>query len=165
MMYSTLASFAADFDFETEATLKVLRQLTDESLAQPVKPGSRTLGDLAWHIIETLEELPRHAGLEVPVPEKPSARTAAGLTGAYSAAAEDFKTALQTQWTDARLQDNFAMYGETWSGSTVLSALLFHQCHHRGQMTVLMRQAGLRVPGIYGPAAEEWDAMGLAAHP
>ena len=31
----------------------------------------------------------------------------------------------------------------------------------RGQMTVLMRQAVLAVPGIYGPAEEEWAAMGL----
>jgi uncharacterized damage-inducible protein DinB len=23
-------------------------------------------------------------------------------------------------------------------------------------MTVLMRQAGLKVPGVYGPAREEW---------
>ncbi len=31
----------------------------------------------------------------------------------------------------------------------------------RGQMTVLMRQAVLAVPGIYGPAEEEWAAMRL----
>ena len=30
--------------------------------------------------------------------------------------------------------------------------LINHQNHHRGQMTVLMRQAGLTVPGVYGPA-------------
>ena len=35
-----------------------------------------------------------------------------------------------------------------------------HQCHHRGQMSVLMRQAGIRVPGIYGPAREEWSMLG-----
>ena len=40
-----------------------------------------------------------------------------------------------------------------------------HEVHHRAQMTVLMRQAGLAVPGIYGPAAEEWEAMGLPPQP
>jgi uncharacterized damage-inducible protein DinB len=30
-------------------------------------------------------------------------------------------------------------------------------------MTVLMRQAGLTVPGCYGPAAEEWATMGIPA--
>jgi uncharacterized damage-inducible protein DinB len=40
-----------------------------------------------------------------------------------------------------------------------------HQCHHRGQMTVLMRQAGQKVPGIYGPAKEEWSSMGMEPMP
>ena len=30
-------------------------------------------------------------------------------------------------------------------------------------MTVLLRQAGLTVPGIYGPAKEGWAAYGLDA--
>lgn len=30
-------------------------------------------------------------------------------------------------------------------------------------MTVLMRQAGLTVPGIYGPAKEEWATFGMEA--
>jgi hypothetical protein len=34
---------------------------------------------------------------------------------------------------------------------------------YRGQMTVLMRQAGLKVPVIYGPAREEWQEFGMAA--
>jgi uncharacterized damage-inducible protein DinB len=36
-----------------------------------------------------------------------------------------------------------------------------HEIHHRGQMTVLMRQAGLKVPGVYGPSREEWTAYGM----
>jgi uncharacterized damage-inducible protein DinB len=44
-----------------------------------------------------------------------------------------------------------------------LQALISHEIHHRGQMTVLMRQAGLKVPGIYGPAREEWAAYGMPA--
>ena len=30
-------------------------------------------------------------------------------------------------------------------------------------MTVLMRQAGLTVPGVYGPAKEEWAVAGMEA--
>ena len=41
--------------------------------------------------------------------------------------------------------------------------LINHQNHHRGQMTVLMRQAGLTVPGVYGPAKEEWATAGMEA--
>jgi len=39
-----------------------------------------------------------------------------------------------------------------------------HQTHHRAQMTVLMRQAGLKVPGVYGPSREEWSQMGMPPH-
>ena len=35
--------------------------------------------------------------------------------------------------------------------SIFLMTLINHQNHHRGQMTVLMRQAGLTVPGVYIP--------------
>jgi uncharacterized damage-inducible protein DinB len=47
----------------------------------------------------------------------------------------------------------------------VLSIVLSHQTHHRGQMTVLMRQAGVPVPGMYGPSREEWEAMGVPPLP
>jgi hypothetical protein len=30
-------------------------------------------------------------------------------------------------------------------------------------MTALTRQAGLVVPGVYGPAKEEWGLLGLPA--
>ena len=46
--------------------------------------------------------------------------------------------------------------------SIFLMTLINHQNHHRGQMTVLMRQAGLTVPGVYG-SKEEWAAAGMEA--
>ena len=53
------------------------------------------------------------------------------------------------------------MYGQKWKRGLTLGILITHQIHHRGQMTVLMRQAELKVPGIYGPAYEEWAALGV----
>ena len=41
----------------------------------------------------------------------------------------------------------------------VLNVLIRHQIHHRGQMTILMRQAGVVVPSVYGPSREETAAM------
>jgi uncharacterized damage-inducible protein DinB len=55
------------------------------------------------------------------------------------------------------------MYGQTWARGETLQVLVVHQAHHRGQMTVLMRQAGLAVPGVYGPAREEWVGYGMSA--
>ena len=60
--------------------------------------------------------------------------------------------AIREQWTDETLKEEKDMYGQMWPIGTTLELLVAHQTHHRGQMTVLMRQAGLTIPGIYGPA-------------
>ena len=84
---------------------------------------------------------------------------------AENQAVADVADAVRAGWTDAQLTDTIPMYGEMWTKAGVLGALISHQCHHRGQMTVLMRQAGLRVPGIYGPSREEWGAFGAEPQP
>ena len=53
------------------------------------------------------------------------------------------------------------MYGEMWKKGKTLGVLVTHQIHHRGQLTVVMRLAGLKVPGVYGPAKEEWANYGM----
>jgi uncharacterized damage-inducible protein DinB len=66
-------------------------------------------------------------------------------------------------WSNTELGRTFALYGETWTGAFALYVLVSHQTHHRAQMTVLMRQAGLHVPSIYGPTKEGWAEFGLEA--
>jgi uncharacterized damage-inducible protein DinB len=68
---------------------------------------------------------------------------------------------VKASWSDATLDQEDDMYGETWKRGTTLTSLVLHQVHHRGQLTVLMRQAGLELPGIYGPARQEWVAYGM----
>jgi len=55
------------------------------------------------------------------------------------------------------------MYRSKWSRGFTLHCLGDHETHHRGQMSILMRQAGLVVPGVMGPAKEEWEKMGMQA--
>jgi uncharacterized damage-inducible protein DinB len=81
----------------------------------------------------------------------------------YESAARAVGEAVAENWTEAMLTENIPMYGEQWPRGNMLWALMAHQAHHRGQMTVLMRQAGLKVPGIYGPAREEWAALNMPA--
>ena len=38
-------------------------------------------------------------------------------------------------------------------------ALLHHLIHHRGQLTLMSRLAGGKVPGLYGPTREEMAAL------
>ncbi len=161
-MFTSLAHFEANWRYESESTLKLLRALTDASLSQAVAPGRRTLGRVAWHITQTIPEMLGQAGLKVdgPGPDAPVPPTAAAIAAAYEQAAASLRAALAAHWTDATLSLTDEMYGETWKRGFTLLALVMHQAHHRGQMTVLMRQAGLPVPGVYGPAEEEWAALG-----
>lgn len=42
--------------------------------------------------------------------------------------------------------------------------LIKHIIHHRGQATVLIRQAGLKVFGVYGSPKEDWIQLGIKNH-
>ena len=76
-MIRSISDFSAAWSYETEATMKVLRTLTDASLAQRVTPDGRSLGDLSWHLVQTLGEMPVQAGLETGAPDT-EAREEAG---------------------------------------------------------------------------------------
>ena len=59
-MFRTLADFEKAWAHEREATLKILKALTDQSLSQAVGEDDRTLGRMAWHLAQTMSEmLPR----------------------------------------------------------------------------------------------------------
>lgn len=166
-MYRTIADFLADFQYVSDSTLKVLRSCTDASLSQPVAPGFRTLGYLAWHIVLSQCEMLEHAGVPASATKADASApaTIAEIVAAYERSSKEVMDKVPAAWNDAALNDDVAMYGQTWKKGVVLSALINHETHHRGQLTVLMRQAGLKVPGVFGPAQEEWAQMGMPAMP
>ena len=65
------------------------------------------------------------------------------------------------EWLKTSGNDEVEVYGQRWQRKKILSVLVLHQVHHRGQMTALMRVLGLKVPGIYGHAKEEWSQYGM----
>jgi uncharacterized damage-inducible protein DinB len=162
-VYQTVESFLEDWKGETATTLRVLRILTNESLRQKVTPEGRSLGFLAWHLALTIGEMGGKAGLPIsgPAEDAPQPETAAAIVAGYEAAARSLPEQLRARWTDRMLGDEVLLYGRPWRRVSILSSIVRHQIHHRGQMTVLMRQAALPVPGIYGPAREEWAKMGM----
>ena len=162
-MFSTIKDFIFIWSQEFESTQKVFKHLTNGSLSREVVPGGRTLGRLAWHIVTTIPEMLNRTGLTIPGPEHNSTPPASAkeIFDTYNKAAEALLNQVRELWNDASLQVEDEMYGEKWKRSNTLTALVFHQIHHRAQMMVLMRQAGLGVPGIYGPSKEEWATMGM----
>ncbi len=85
------------------------------------------------------------------------------ISDGYQQARNAFSQAVKNQWSDKNLSDEQDVFGQRLSNFELLIFLIQHQIHHRGQMTILMRQAGLTVPGIYGPSKEEWDMTGREA--
>lgn len=168
MKYTTLNEFLNDWAYESSSTLKVMNELTDASLEQKVIPDGRSLGFIGWHITESVGEMMGRTGLKVFSPDHESGHwnmnKAADLKECYKNAAESITEKIKSEWNDATLDTEDDMYGEKWNRGTTLSILIAHQAHHRGQMTVLMRQAGLKVPGFYGPSKEEWIAFGMEPH-
>lgn len=164
-MYRRLDDFAADWKYHTEGTAKILAALTDQSLVQSVGGDHRTLGRMAWHIVLTIPEMLGQAGIEIdgPAQDAPVPPRAAAIALAYGDVSRKAAELIQKQWTDATLEQEDDMYGERWKRGVTLKALIHHEVHHRGQMTVLMRQAGLVVPGVFGPAREEWSQFGAPA--
>jgi len=162
-MFRTIDDFEKAWANERESSLKVMRAVTDASLGQLVAPGGRTLGRVAWHIVQTLGEMGGHAGLKVEgANEKtPQPLTAAAMADAYAANSEALASAVKASWKDSDLSVVIEMYGEKWPRGQALWGLVAHEVHHRGQMTVLMRQARIKVPGVYGPAREDWAAYGM----
>lgn len=162
-MYRHLQDFEIDWKQESEATLKVISHLTDESLTKHLPGFKRTIGRLAWHITQSIPEMMHRAGLfDADVLEHaPQPATAGEIAEVYKKYADGLTENIAAKWTDATLLESREMYGEQWLNGNTLNILIRHMAHHRGQMTVLMRQLGLKVPGVYGPAEEEWIAFGM----
>jgi len=164
-MYYNIKDFLDDWKFEREATIKILNVLTDESLKQKVtpEPQGRSLGQLGWHITTSVGEMMARTGVKIDAPEDNTELPASAdeIKKTYERVSEALSNEIKEKWNDKTLEKEDDMYGEKWKRSVTLRILIEHQIHHRGQMTVLMRQAGLKVPGVFGPSYEEWAAIGM----
>ncbi len=162
-MYRTVEDFKNDWTYESAATLKIIQGLTDESLSKKFSDKVRTPGRLAWHIAGAISEMMNRTELkiDVVVDNKKVPQSVSEIESVYKKSAGLLIEEVTQKWTDASLTEKVNMYGEDWEKGKILSVLVTHQIHHRAQLIVLMRLAGLKVLGIYGPANEEWAEMGM----
>jgi uncharacterized damage-inducible protein DinB len=154
-LYSKISEFVTEWKKESLATQRLMDSLTDESLNQVVSKDHRTLGQIAWHLVWTIGYMSK-MGLDFKKAdgEERAPSSAHKIASEYKQLSQGFLQAVETQWKEDALQQN----------SSSLYFLIVHEIHHRGQMTVLMRQAGLNPPGVYGPTREEWIEKGQQPH-
>lgn len=156
-MYRNIEDFLNDWKIESEATIKVFSNISDAALNIKAHENIRSMAFLAWHITTTPGEMLGKAGIKISGPDEHSKppKSIKEIIDEYKEVSTSVLNEL-TKWTNASLNDEINMYGEKWTKGKILSVLILHQTHHRAQLTILMRLAGLRVPGVYGPAKEDW---------
>ena len=166
-MYVTILDFIKEWNREAMLTQNVLDGLTDESLKKQVYPEGRTLGRIAWHLTTNIPDYLTHFGLNID-----GVKNAENVPTSAKEIAETFKEVsslvaqiIEKQWTDKSIEQIQEAFGRQESNAQILMGLIKHIVHHRGQITVLMRQAGLKPFGVYGPPKEDWIHLGVENPP
>ncbi len=161
LMYGTVTEFTEDWSRESAISLSVQRNLTDAALGQKSDPEGNALGKIAWHMVMMIGAFGSAAGLDAGTPPRGTEAPVSAklIADAYQKAAEALTEQARSKLTDGKLSSEIDLFGRSVTVAAALQMLLRHQIHHRGQMTVLMRSAGLVVPRIYGPPREETAAM------
>ncbi|WP_342558403.1 DinB family protein [Metasolibacillus sp. FSL K6-0083] len=154
-MYRTVEDFSKDWHVSSKGTLNVLKAITDEKMGQSIVEGHNSLGWLAWHLVGTAGVFGQFAGLQIPAPgpDMVMPNTVADIVEAYEMVIEAYKKEIPAL-TDEQLTEDVPAFGGSMPRGALFRVLIDHQTHHRGQMTVLLRQAGLTVPPVMGPTAE-----------
>ncbi|MBY6053454.1 DinB family protein [Cytobacillus firmus] len=166
-MYVTVTDFIKEWNREAMLTQKVLDGLTDDSLKKQVYPEGRTLGRIAWHFTANIPDYLSHFGVKMKRAENeenvPS--SAKEIAGTFKKLSEEAALAIEQQWTDDSLSQTQKAFGREETNAQILMGLIKHIVHHRGQLTILIRQAGLKPFGVYGPSKEDWVNLGVANPP
>ena len=154
-MYRKAEDFLADWEMNAKGTLHVMQAITEDKKNVAIVEGHNSLEWLAWHLVSVAGAFGHFAGLQIPAPgpDMPTPQTMEEITGMYEAVINAYKKEVE-KLTDEQMEEEVEGFGGMMQRGKLLSKLIEHQTHHRGQMTVLLRQAGLKVPPVMGPTAE-----------
>ena len=162
-MYTSIKQFIKDFTQEKQTTLNVFKAISNDKLMLKPNDDIRSLQRLVWHILITHGEMLGKAGLTINCPNEHAepVNDINEICRLYEISAKSVIEVVNEKWTDEDLKSEQNMYGENWSKGTILSVLIKHEVHHRGQLSVVMRLNGLKVPSIYGPVKEDWSKYNM----
>lgn len=148
---------------EAVATRRALERVPAGRIDWRPHPRARTLGELAAHVATlpgNIAEMATSDTFDVSAVAQPRAMTAAELPAVLDDSLAIARAAL-APLGDERLVEMWSMVA---SGKVLVSMpraallrtiMLNHWYHHRGQLTVYLRQLDVAVPSIYGPSADE----------
>jgi len=152
-----------ELEQEAHTTRRVLERVPDKQLAWRPHKTARTLGELALHVAivpGAIATIASQSQIQAPQFTDPSPKTASELIPALDESIAKAKSLLGGM-DDAALNAMWRMMqGEREIFAIprlalLRSVMLNHWYHHRGQLTVYLRELGVPVPSIYGPSADE----------
>lgn len=154
-MYRKVEDFIEEWTIASAGTANVIKAITDEKLDQSIVADHSSLGWLAWHLVGAAGAFGHFAGFNVQGPGQndPQPTNAQEISDRYESLAQAIKDEAAKLTDEDLLEEVKSFTGPTKRGK-LLRGLIDHQTHHRGQMTVLLRQAGLTVPPVMGPTKE-----------
>ncbi len=168
----TIDELLQELEEEAQITHRVLARVREDQLGWTPHKKSMTLGQLAMHVASVPGAI---AGIstqptfdvktEIP---RPTATSVAELLAVLDESVARAKailskmddTALLSPW---RMVDGDQEVAVISRGALLRSIMLNHWYHHRGQLTVYLRQTGALVPAIYGPSADENPFAGITS--
>jgi len=162
---SIAEAMIGEFSHESVSTRKMLERLPEDKFGWKPHEKSMTMGRLGAH----LAEIPEWADTIV---NNESFDMASGdykpkefsskqeLLDCFDKNVEDFKKALAGQPDEHLFKNWKLMQGDKVAVDMMRAAclrgfILSHIVHHRGQLSVYLRENDVPLPAIYGPSADE----------
>ena len=154
-MYRVAEDFVKDWAISSKGALKVMQAIPDDKMHITIVDEHNSLGWLSWHLVSVAGAFGHFAGLQIPGPgpEMPQPETMAEIIEKYEMVREAYKKEAASL-TEEQLLEEVPAFGGMMKRGELLRTVITHQTHHVGQMTVLLRQAGLTVPPVMGPTKE-----------
>lgn len=157
-----------DFDAETASTRRVLAAVPEDKFGWRPHPKSFPMRELAGHVAELpswTSEVLRRDRFDVTTANQPENTNfkpsgTQQMMGHFEGWAARARADL-AEATDDAMQQEWVM---TWDGyeiarlpryQAIRKWSLNHMVHHRAQLGVYLRLNDVKVPGVYGPSADE----------
>ncbi len=162
-------SLLVEFEHEAENTRKLLKAIPDSALGFKPSEKNWSTGQLASHVAEVYNwyQPTLHQNVLDMAEykyDKGDISKAENIVAKFEENVKNARRALETATDDSMFEDWKMVAGSddpifpVMPRIQVVRGFLFnHLYHHRGELVVYLRSTGNKVPGLYGPTAD--DAM------
>lgn len=160
---SMIEALLQELEHEAQTTRRILERVPGDKLSWQPHEKSMSLGQLSLHLATVpgaIAQMALQSPKQIPQFVQPSATSAAELLTTLDDSVAKAREVLRSRddaWlgTIWRAVDGDREVLALPVGALLRSIMLNHWYHHRGQLTVYLRELNVPVPSIYGPSADE----------